>query len=108
MGGTFLHPHYNAAYAVHASSNIAINKPANLSFRWSSGRSTQDPMEWSSFSITAPPGLRRAALTARLARPAEVFAAGGAWRGARFAEEVDTVVAQEERVGGGGTTFAPG
>src|ERR1035438_4665455 len=42
------------------------------------------------------------ALTPRLARPAEMFAAGRAWRGAGFAEEVDAVVAQEERVGGAG------
>jgi len=51
---------------------------------------------------------RPPALAPRLARPAEMFAAGRAWRGAGFAEEVDAVVAQEERVGWGGTTFAPG
>src|ERR1019366_10428692 len=55
-----------------------------------------------------PPALQRPALTPRLARPAEVFAAGRAWRGAGFAEEVDAVVAQEQRVGGAATTFAPG
>src|ERR1019366_8060151 len=52
--------------------------------------------------------LRSAALTARLARTAELFAAGRARRGAGFAEEVHTVVAEEERVGGSGTTLAPG
>src|ERR1035437_99707 len=51
-----------------------------------------------------PTVLRAATLAARLARPAEMFAAGRAWRGAGFAEEVDAVVTQEERVGGGGTT----
>src|ERR1022692_1676352 len=55
-----------------------------------------------------PPALQRPALTPRLARPAEVFAAGRAWRGAGFAEEMYAVVAQEERVGGAATTFAPG
>src|ERR1035437_6886009 len=55
-----------------------------------------------------PSPSRPPALAPRLARPAEMFAAGRAWRGAAFAEEVDAVVAQEERVGGGGTTFAPG
>src|SRR5664280_568515 len=52
------------------------------------------------------PALQSSALASRLARPAEMFAAGRAWRGAGFAEEVDAVVAQEKRVGGGGTTFA--
>src|ERR1017187_4135874 len=52
--------------------------------------------------------LRSAALTARLARTAELFAAGRARRGAGFAEEVHTVVAEEERVGRSGTTLAPG
>src|SRR5450759_1490967 len=44
-----------------------------------------------------PTGLRAAALTAGLARPAELFAAGQTRPGAGF---VDAVVAQEERVGG--------
>src|ERR1035441_7534221 len=52
--------------------------------------------------------LRSAALTARLARAAELLAAGRAGRGAGFAEEVYTVVAEEERVGRSGTTLAPG
>ena len=52
--------------------------------------------------------LRSAALTARVARTAELFAAGRARRGAGFAEEVYPVVAQEERVGGSGATLAPG
>src|ERR1035437_2849051 len=60
-------------------------------------------------SCPCPAALRPpAALAACLACPAEMFAAGRAWRGAGFAKEVDAVVAQEERVGGGGTTFAPG
>src|ERR1035441_5602704 len=45
--------------------------------------------------------LRSAALTARLARAAELLAAGRARRGAGFAEEVYAVVAEEERDEGG-------
>src|ERR1035441_4833817 len=52
--------------------------------------------------------LRSAALTPGRARAAELLAAGRARRGARFAEEVYAVVAEEERVGGSGTTLAPG
>src|ERR1035437_3236479 len=66
-----------------------------------------EPLVGSAAVRAHPASLRPPALAPRLARPAEMFAAGRAWRGAGFAEEVNAVVAQVERVGGGGTSFAP-